>query len=224
MTKKHYKITRGRTELTIPHEKGEITFVSPARGPGNYLIVQEKIEEAGLIMPTFAQLVSLVYTASQNRGELEFQDVLDKFNRKILVTSTGSHYLDYKGVYIRDNFSFRENGELERVSQLQKMIKNKDKRVRFVPFGFEIGEQSPSRLVRNPYVIGLAGKEGAKKLVEISKNCVPFYPPYIYGLKSFQGYIRVMTRLDGNADRLTFGANHNHEDLNCYSWGIVGGK
>jgi len=42
-----------------------------------------------------------------------------------------------------------------------------DGTVRFVPFGYKIGDQSPSKARKNPYVIGLIGKEGAKKFAQL---------------------------------------------------------
>ncbi len=60
---KNYKITRGRTEIEVPHPGDSISFVSPAYGPGTYANVGSQIESAGLVTPTMAETASLVYQA-----------------------------------------------------------------------------------------------------------------------------------------------------------------
>jgi len=167
--KKDYEISGDRAEMRIPHLEGKITFMRPVKGPGNYAGVQEAINSAGLIAPTMAQTASLVYTANQNPNEVEFGEVLDILDTRWFWVFVGKRYVKNKGVYIRDNPAI-VNGrlDLENESELQNKIEAGDKSVRFVPFGFKIGEQKASDLARNSYLIGLAGKEGAEKLAEIS--------------------------------------------------------
>ena len=70
----------GKTYLTVPHEKGEVTFQHPAFR-GNYAKITEAIKKAGLKLPSSAETASLIYDAFQNpKGEYEAQiiDILRK--------------------------------------------------------------------------------------------------------------------------------------------------
>ena len=48
------------------------------------------------------------------------------------------------------------------------MFNVKDSRVRFVPFGFKLGDQSTRQFAKNPYVIAHVGEENADVIAEIA--------------------------------------------------------
>ena len=174
MAKPDYKITRERTEMQIFHEDRNLTFIFPAKGPGSYAGVQEQITKDRLKAPNFAETASLVYTAYKNSNEPEFKNVLDILNKEGLWAFTGNLYIpkgkgDYQnGVIIQDNPQIKNGRIFMDESELVKKLEANDKSVRFVPFGFKIGEHSVDELEKNAYVIGLAGEEGAEKLAEIA--------------------------------------------------------
>ncbi|MDP1729176.1 MAG: hypothetical protein Q8L27_03175 [archaeon] len=137
-----YEIIRGRTEMRVAHEKGRVTFVSPARGPNVYAKVQEAITQDSLIAPTMGQTASLAYTALQNKKESEFHDVISKLDNNWLWAFNGILYTpkgdgDYQnGAIIQDNPQVK-NGRVSLVkSELVKKLEAGDKSVRFVNFGF----------------------------------------------------------------------------------------
>jgi hypothetical protein len=177
-----YKITRmkdRKAEIEIPHEKSRITFLSPAIGPDNYAKVQEAITHKGLIPPTMAQTSSLIYAANKNHNEDEFSEIFDKLDdsysgqvegclKFVIWGYTGILYVPNEGAYIQDNPLIKKGRVSMNRSKLVKKLEANDKSVRFVPFGYKLNGQKGSELGKNPFVIGLAGEEGAEKLAEVS--------------------------------------------------------
>ena len=86
---------------------------------------------------------------------------------KWLWTFTGTLFTP-KGAYIQDDPEIRDGILFMDRSDLEKKINAKDPGVRHVPFGYKVGEISPSELAENPYVIALAGKEGVEKLAQVA--------------------------------------------------------
>ena len=218
MAKPDYKITRGRTRRTkmqIFHEDRNLTFLFPAKGPERYVDIQEQITKDRLKAPNFAETVSLVYTAYKNSNEPEFKNVLDILNKEGLWAFTGNLYIpkgkgDYQnGVIIQDNPQIKNGRIFMDESELVKKLEANDKSVRFVPFGFKIGEHSVDELEKNAYVIGLAGEEGAENLAEMAgrykhiPDVYSFYGEVNEKLNSFDEVNEKITRvsaLDGNGD------------------------
>ena len=130
-----FKISRGRTEIEVPHGEGEITFVLPSYGPGTFREVMPKIDNAGLLRATTAQTVSLIYQAFQHKNELECQDILEILNspNRHLWTGTEDLVVD-EGVFVYDNAdgkmfgdrAFAEMYLLEDRASLEKMFNVKD--------------------------------------------------------------------------------------------------
>ena len=57
------QITRGRTEITVPHKDGNVSFVYPSAGPNTYREVGKQILNQGLRVPTGDESASLIHAA-----------------------------------------------------------------------------------------------------------------------------------------------------------------
>ena len=154
---KGFEVVRG---ITIPHLDGKRTFVYPFEGPNNYQTVGKNLTSQGLYRPTMAEIVSLVYTAwHKPKGELESETIgklksnyLWAFNR-LLWGKNGVYIADDNG---DDLLDARNLSNLEEL--LKKGLKAGDPRIRFVPYDFNVGEQTSLELSKNTFMIGLAGK------------------------------------------------------------------
>jgi len=225
MTKQDYKITRkdnGVSEIEVSHQGGRITFVYPAKGPESYVNVHEQITGAGLIAPTMAQTASLVHTAHQNSKEREFAHILDILDNKWLWMFTGNRYIQYKGVYIVDNPGIADGKVvIESELELQKKVEAGNRTVRFVQYGFKTGQQTELDLARNRFVIGLAGKEGAEKLADISERYKPM-PPYVWSFADVDKETVRVSCLDGyyNGHRLSVGGDSYGDNIYGSAFGI----
>ncbi|MEK6883183.1 MAG: hypothetical protein AABY22_26390, partial [Nanoarchaeota archaeon] len=173
------RVKEGRTELTVVHEGQKLTFIHPPRGPGTYSQIEdlieykdeEKKEKSGLKAPTMAQTASLVYAAffsGDEKVERYANEIKRILENNWLWGFTGLLYVLKKGAYIRDKPEVKNEMPYMNESDLVKKLDQKDPSVRFIPFGFKVGEQTPKQLEKNPFVIGIAGKEGAQKIAEIA--------------------------------------------------------
>jgi hypothetical protein len=178
---KGLNVREGRTYLDVSHKNGILSFVSPVFGPGNYFNVQKSIESAELKAPTMAETVSLVYSAfnSQDRHSEEIKKIMEG---RYFLAFTGNLYVPSKGVYIQDNPALNNGKLIMEEGDLVKKLESNDSSVRYVPFGFNTGEQTSRELERNSYITALAGEEGAEKLAEIAD----FYKekPYVFSFNS----------------------------------------
>lgn len=167
---KAMRVEEGRTKLYVPHLDGKIVFAHPKVDPGTYANVGAEISEQGLIRPTMAQTASLVYSAFQDKDNKYSQEIEKSLEERWLWAFTGNRYVKSdNGVYIEDNPEIRGGKILiDSRDNLIKRLESNDNSVRLVPFGFKVGEQTSGELERNPYIVGLAGEEGAKKLAEVA--------------------------------------------------------
>ena len=166
----------GKSYLTeIPHEKGKLTFQYPAF-KGTYGKVAEQLDAEKVKRPNSPETASLVYDAFQNpKGEYESQ-IIKILNDAWLWEFTGNLYLPKSndeinnGVILEYNPKI-ENGKLtmDKKSLIERLKKN-DLDVKFVPFGFKIGEQNLIQLQKNPYVVARYGEKGAEKIAEIASQ------------------------------------------------------
>jgi len=165
------KIEEGRTELTVNHQGRDLKFVYLTYFPGNYANVSDKIESAGLVTPTMAETASLVYGAFNSDDKSSWdvrREIKNAMRYASLWAFTGSLYVPGKGAYIQDNPRVRGGMPFMDESDLVRRLEANDPGVRFVPFGFKIGDMAASELAENQYIIGLAGEEGAVKLAEVA--------------------------------------------------------
>ncbi len=179
-TNNNYEISRGKTLIKVPHEDSTIEFNYKPHGPSSYYNINLSTLRDGA-RPRMAQLVSLLYTVySSGQNEPEFSAIKSSMERGLLWAFTGLLYVPSKGFYIEDIPKLPNQLPLMNESELVKKLEKNDDSVRFVPFGFNTGEQLPKELAKNHYIVGLAGEEGAEKLAEISymfkdKPCLNTY-------------------------------------------------
>lgn len=228
MTNQDYKITRGRIEVEVPHQGDKLTFVWPIKGPETYANVKEQIESNGLVAPTMAQTVSLVYTANQNSNEPEFNEVISRLDNNCLWGFNGVLYLprgegDYQnGAIIQDNPQIKDGRVfLDKSELIKKLGVPEDKSVRFVPFGYKLSVQTASELAKNPFVIGLAGEEGAEKLAKVSEKYIN--NPRVWSFDNVEEEIAGVSGLYSNwdDDRLDVDGNYNGDLSSGYAFGVL---
>ena len=164
---KTLRIKEGRTELTADHLGRDLTFIHPSYGPDTYANVGSQIEQAGLIRPTMSQITSLAHT-SFNSDDKYSKEIVELMKDAYLRGFTGSHYVPNKGAYIQEDPQIRNGMPFMDESELVRKLEANDPSVRFVPFGFKVGEMTPIQLAGNKYVQALVGEEGAEKLAEIA--------------------------------------------------------
>ena len=152
------------TKLIVNHNNKDLAFLHPGYGANTYSDVKEQIEKDNLKPATMAKTASLVHAAFNSNDEYS-EEIREIMQRDSLWAYTGLLYTP-KGVYIKDNPEIRNGMPFMEESNL--VIRLKMMQVRFVPFGYEIGEMSSLKLSKNFLVIALVGKEGAEKLAEVA--------------------------------------------------------
>jgi|SRR3989344_4873326 len=180
-TREQLRIKEGRAELTVDHLGRDLTFIHPHFGPDTYANVGSQIEQAGLIRPTISEITSLAHT-SYNSDDNYSKKIQKLMKDYWLRGFTGSLYVPNKGAFIQDDPQIRNGMPFMDESELVRKLEANDPSVRFVPFGFKVGEMTPIQLAGNKYVQALVGEEGAEKLAEIAdkhKN-----KPYLWSFES----------------------------------------
>lgn len=161
------EIRTGRTEIDAPHKEGTITFVYPMHGPSYHEKVMGEIDSDNLLRPTTAKTFSLLDLAINNPDEAFCSDILNKFKKNYLWSSTESVSFP-KGVIVYDN----SDGKMPQTSKgLLELIDAKDKRAGLVEPGFEIGVMPISEFLKNPYVIAQVGEDILEVVERVAKNC-----------------------------------------------------
>jgi hypothetical protein len=138
----------GRTEIDVPHADRIITSVLPLVGPGKYQAVMGAISQEGLLRPTSSQTLSLVNLALQNPDEEHCKTILLRLRDYYFWTSTQNLWGN-EDVIVYDNVDGKMPSDR---ASLIKRMKDGDKAVRAVPYGFMTGSQSVLDFVKNPYV------------------------------------------------------------------------
>lgn len=169
-------------KLIVSHLDKELIFNCPAKGPDTYANVQKQITQDKLTPPTAAEIASLVHAAWQNPDEKYSKKIIELLRTNYLWCFTGNLYVPNKGVYVQDNPKVKDGKVSMNREDLEKRLESNDSSVRFVPFGFKIGEQSALKLVKNPWIIALVGEEGAEKLAEVSDKYK--YKPYVWSFEN----------------------------------------
>ena len=113
---------------------------------------------------------------------------------------TGSLYFP-KGAYVQNNPETRDGMPFMEESDLIKRLEANDTSVRFVPFGYETREMTSLKLAKNPYVIALAGEEGAEKLAEVADK----HKKHMPCLSSFDSVDKPLTRVSVLSSVWNFG-------------------
>ena len=184
------EIHKGYVKMVVPHEGGKITLQYPSF-KGYYGNVADSIDKEGLKRLTSPKTASLVYDAFKNpKGEYESQ-IIKILNDAWLWEYTGNLYLPKSDEEINDGVIIENNpkitnGKLDmNKNDLIKRLKENDADVKFVPFGFKIGEQNLIEFQNNPYIKARYGKEGAEKIAEVASKYKK--NPYIYSFNSVDG-------------------------------------
>jgi len=184
-------------------------------GPGAYADIGKEIEKDGLLRPTMAETVSLVYDSFFDKIDKEYSNKIKKIMEdKWLGAFTGILYIPNKGAYIQDDPEIRNSRAYMKESDLVKKLQRNDKSARFVPFGYKIGYMTPKELEKNEFIIGLAGIEGAEKLAEVAGKAAGKYKdnPYLGSFKSIDKpevrFSAVGSSLDGGDYRLLVDGNN----------------
>jgi hypothetical protein len=130
------------------------SFIYPAIGPLDTECLFERAKEQKLVLPTANQTIDLVVATLDN--ERKFRKVDDCINTG-LVMNTACHYTP-KGVYFEDLPKIGNNG-LPVIKSEEDLIRKleKNKRVRFVPYGYRTGDLTQKDFAENPFAIGLFG-------------------------------------------------------------------
>ena len=134
---------------------------------------------------------------------------------------TGTLHVPNEGAYIQDDPIIKDGVfSIDKSNLVQKLEQN-DQSVRFVPFGFNIESMSSLELAKNPYVIGLAGEEGADKLAQVADKFKG--NPYLWSFKSVSEPLAGVSALDSSWDvvlRLDVSGDDHGYDRNGYGFGV----
>jgi hypothetical protein len=223
------KAIPGRTYLTeIPHEGGKIIFQHPSFR-GTYVSLAQQIDADGLQRPTSAQTASLVYDALQNPKEEYEYEILKTLNNSWLVEFNGNLYLPkqegeelHNGVLVEANPTIENRRLVMDRKSLTERLKKNDSNVKFVPFGYAVGEQSTHTLAKNPYIIARYGEEGADKIADLASRYKN--NPRIDSFKSVNSEIvRMSVLVEGSWDFgnwLHIYGNYWDDDLHGHAFGV----
>ena len=170
------RIRIARTEMDYRHGNGILTSAYPLEGPGTFQRVMGAITEGKLLRPTTAQTFSLMDFALSNPDDEQCKDIVSRVKNQWLWTATENLW-GQDDVILYDNVD--GNMPSDRASLIKRM-KDGDKAVRLVKYGFKTGSQSVSDLVANPYIIAQVGdKDVAEDVVaRVAKN-ISKISPYV---------------------------------------------
>jgi len=206
--------------LTINHQGNDLDFGTPIVGLGTYVGVADSLEEQELVRPNMAQTASLVYAGFQ--GDDNYSKQIKKTMKNNWFWGfTGNKWISNEGVYIQDNPEIVQGSISMDKNDLVKKLELGDESVRFVPFGFKIGKQTALELAKNPYVIGLAGEEGADKLAQVADK--HRNKPYLYAFDNVDNELTRVSALDSGwyDDRLYVGGYGCGGYSDGYAFGVL---
>ena len=216
------RVEEQRTKLFAPHDGGELTFLHPSYGPNTYANVGLAIVQNNLKRPTMAETASLVHAAfnSDDRYSAEIKDIMRQRQVWLWAFTGTLLYVPNEGAFIQDDPEIRDGMPFMDRGSLEQRINAKDPSVRHVPFGYKVGEMSPLELAKNPYVIGLAGEEGAEQLARVADKYSD--KPYLWSFESVDGnVIRVSALNSGDLDRrLSVGGDLHGDDWVGRAFGV----
>lgn len=176
------RIIRGRTELWVPHNDGEIAFASPSHGLNIYRNVGSQILESGQRVPTGDYTASLLHASycSGAREEPEFTKVGEIMQKKRLWIYNRNFGTD-KGVYVIQDEDAVGRSKPLKIIDLESMLKggkelswggirfSQDEKVGFAPNGsYHFGEHTSKSLAKDGFIVISCKKKGAEKLGEVA--------------------------------------------------------
>lgn len=233
-TKYQPRVVRGRVELWVPHNRGEVAFAHPIAGPETYRNVGAKILEANQGLPTGDYTASLLHAAycSQAKDEPEFENVRNGMRNRWLWVFDRVGWTN-KGVYVLQDLEAIGRSQPLDITKLEKRLKggkelswggiriSKDGMVRFAPKeSYVLGERTPEQLAKDGLMVATYNVEGAEKCAEASKTkrCNPI----TYGVDvSGEGIVEQRVSAVGvDVDRLLFDGYGSDGD---YYGGVASG-
>ena len=223
MKEQNYSIRKGSTEIDVSHKDSNLTFVHPAYGPNTYLNIKQLIENDEMDTPTFSETVSLIYPAFVNDKEKkveEFNDIKKIMKDNWLWGFTGILYTP-ETIYVQDNPEIRNGMPFMDEGDLVKKLEQNDPSVRQVQYGFNTGSMSALSLVKNEFVIALAGEEGADKLAQIADTFK--INPYLWSFKNVNENQTRVSALDSSRSldhRLDVIGNNFGNYRDGYAFGV----
>ncbi|MEK6875283.1 MAG: hypothetical protein AABX30_01225 [Nanoarchaeota archaeon] len=189
------RIRIARTEMDYKHGNGILTSAYPLEGPGTHQKVMGAITKGKLLRPTTAQTFSLIDFALSNPDNKQCKDIVSRVKNQWLLTTTENLW-GKEDVILYDNI----DGTMptDRASLIKRM-KDGDKAVRLVKYGFKTGNQSVSDLVANSYIIGqVTDKDFAEDVVARVAEKISRKAPYVGALDSQNRDLKKYTAVDSD--------------------------
>ena len=128
-----------------------------------------------------AETASLVHAAF-NSDDSYSTEIKHTMRQTWLWAFTGTLFVPKEGAFIQDYPETRNGMPFMDQSDLEQKLNANDPNVRFVPFGYPVGEMTPAQLAQNAYAIELAGEEGAEKLAKVAEKFRDI--PYLHSFES----------------------------------------
>ena len=184
----------------------------------------------GFRMATIPQLVSLVYSFSENREDSEARDLAQKLRSCTFVGNTGILF-DYDGMFVKDKpeienekrFRFLPKLVMD-AEKLKNMLGSREERgvvfsddgkIRFTPYGFKVGSQIPSVLAKNSGVIAIVGSEENAEMLAQASRYYKISPEFFsYNRLHISPQIRI-----ANIHSCNFGAHVTLDAMDNGIWG-----
>jgi len=217
------RIRIARTEMDYRHGNGILTSAYPLEGPGTFQRVMGAITEGKLLRPTTAQTFSLMDFALSNPDDEQCKDIVSRVKNQWLWTATENLW-GQDDVILYDNVD--GNMPSDRASLIKRM-KDGDKAVRLVKYGFKTGSQSVSDLVANPYIIAQVGdKDVAEDVVARVAKKVSKRLPYVYALEPQDRDVKRYSAVDSywNGGRLHVGGYCCGDREDGFASGVLSGS
>jgi len=189
-TKKYEpRIVRGRIELWVPHQDGEIAF-APLTNPGSYQqigteIIGDSERETNQRLPTGDETASQIHVAyctlnPEISNAPEYKTIRDRIRANWIHVFNRISWA-FAGKYVLQDTTANGTSKPLDLDMLYELLKDgteingvkfsTDGRVRFAPREtYRLGEHTPESLSLDGGVIAEYGIDGARKLAEVSKN------------------------------------------------------
>lgn len=139
---------------------------------------------------------------------------------------TRSRYEPKKGAFVYPESEHERFKDLT-VNQLEQLLGQKqengvvysdDGLLRFVPFGYQIGEMSPSQLGSNAYLIASANVEGAENLAKVAEKFRT--NPHLWSFESINQPRTRVSALDSDLQRLDVSGRNRGVSRGGCSFGV----
>lgn len=220
------------TLITLPGT--EFVFGAQRFGPTTFKGLRENDYGEGFRMPTIPELVNLVYASLENKKEYKTAKNVVKTQKHHWITgNTAVHYFP-KGMFVQDNPELKGGRIFMNQKTLQSKLGSREEKrvvfsddgsIRFAPYGFKRGFQTPLELSINTGIIALFG--GEKNAEEFAKASEHYKAkPSFLAVENVDSPITRVANLGSYTifgNRLDVDANSDEGSSNKYSFGIFEG-